>query len=352
MNQILDYTPNKGPNKSSSSDTVVRVFAVLLVIFSLCLLGSGLYSIYKNKETEKQAEVTPTYATIEAIQEGDKAIITVTHDKIIESMVYSWNSDAERSVKGDGQKTLEKELDLPAGENTLHIKVIDVNGVETSFSQEFTAERGLDIMNPVIALSIVDGETEKMLRITATDETKIDFITYRWNDEEEVKVEASEDNDKEIVAEIAIMRGTNDITIVAVDSENNTTTETKSYTGLTKPEIVVTLSEDGSTLIIKTTHENGIKKVYYTLNDNPYEGEFEDSPKEIEFTQALDVGYNRIILTVTSIDGTETIFDGECTYEEPVSEEEPQNEEAPTEEQTNEGTEETTEGEEEQQTEE
>ena len=343
MNQILDYTPNKSPKKSSSSDTVVRVFAILLVIFSLCLLGSGLYSIYKNKEAEKQVEETPTYATIEAVQENDQAVITITHDKIIESMVYSWNSDAERSVKGDGQKTLEKVLDLPAGENTLHIKVIDVNGVETSFSQEFTAESGLDIMNPVISLSIVDGETEKMLRITATDETKIDFITYRWNDEEEVKVEA-EDNDKEIVAEIAIMRGTNDITIVAVDSENNTTTETKSYTGLTKPEIVVTLSEDGSTLVIKTTHENGIKKIYYTLNDNPYEGEFEDSPKEIEFTHALDVGYNRIILTVTSVDGTETVFDGECTYEEPVAEEEQPTEEAPTEE--------TTEGQEEGQTEE
>ena len=106
MNQILDYTPHKSPKKSSSSDTVVRVFAILLVIFSLCLLGSGLYSIYKNKEAEKQVEETPTYAKIEAVQENDQAVITVTHDKIIESMVYSWNSDAERSVKGDGQKTL------------------------------------------------------------------------------------------------------------------------------------------------------------------------------------------------------------------------------------------------------
>ena len=324
MNQILDYAPNGNPKKSSnSSDTVVRVFAVLLVIFSLCLLGSGLYSIFQNKETEKQAEVKPTYATIKAVQEGEQAIITVTHDKVIESMVYSWNSDAERSVKGDGQKTLEKTLDLPAGENTLHIKVIDINKVETSFEQKFVAESGLDIMNPVISLKIVNGEEEKMLQITATDETKIDFLTYRWNDEEEVKVEASEDNDKEIVTEIPIMRGTNDITIVAVDSENNTTTETKSYTGLTKPEIVVTLSGDGSTLIIKTTHENGIKKIYYTLNDTPYEATFEgdDIQQEVEFTQPLNEGYNRLILTVTSVDDTETVFDGECDYAPQVEEE-------------------------------
>ncbi|MCX4302642.1 MAG: hypothetical protein K1W33_02295 [Clostridia bacterium] len=327
MNQILDYTPNKNSKKSSSSsDTVVRVFAVLLVIFSLCLLGSGLYSIFKNKESEKNTNVKPTYATINAVQEGDKAIISVTHDKVIESMVYRWNSDAERSIKGDGKKTIEKELDLPAGENTLYIKVIDVNGVETSSEEKFTAESGLDIMNPVISLNIVNGEEEKMLKITATDETKIDFLTYRWNDEEEVKVEASEDNSKEIVTEIPIMRGTNDITIVAVDSENNTTTETKSYTGLTQPEIVVTLSEDGSTLIIKTTHENGVKKISYKLNDKPYEAEFEGEQiqKEVEFTQGLDEGYNRLVLTVTSVDDTETVFDGECEYAPSAPEEEEQ----------------------------
>lgn len=335
MNQILDYTPNNNSKKSSSSDTVVRVFAVLLVIFSLCLLGSGLYSIFKNKETEKQVDVKPTYAQIEAVQEGDKAVITVTHEKIIESMIYSWNSDAERTIQGGGQKTLEKELDLPAGENTLNIKVIDVDGVETSFEQKFTAESGLDIMNPVISLDIVNGEEEKMLKITATDETKIDFITYRWNNDEEVKVEASEDNDKEIVTEVPILRGTNDITIVAVDSENNTTTEIKSYTGLTKPEIVVNLSEDGSTLNISLSHENGIKKIYYTLNDAPYEAKFEGEQiqKQLEFTQPLDEGYNRIVLTVTSVDDTETVFDGECEYNPAPPEEEPAPEEdAPTEE--------------------
>ncbi len=343
MNQILDYTPNKNSKKSSNSDIIVRVFAVILVIFSLCLLGSGVYSIMKNKETEKQTEVKPTYANIEMVQEGDQAVITVTHDKIIESMVYSWNSDAERSVKGDGQKKLEKTLDLPAGQNTLYIKVIDVNGVETSAHQEFTAESGVDIMNPVISLDIVNGEEEKMLKITATDETKIDFLTYRWNNEEEIKVEASEDNDQEIVVEIPIMRGKNDITIVAVDSENNTTTETKSYTGLTKPEITVTLSVDGSTLIIKATHENGVKGVYYTLNDNPYEGSFEEqgNPKEVEFTQVLDEGYNRLILTVTSVDGTETVFDGECDYIPPAPEEEGEGEpEGELEPQEDEGTEE------------
>lgn len=330
MNQILDYDPGKKSGGSSSgSDKVVRVFAVLLVIFALGLLISGGIGIYKNKQTKKSSSNTPTYATVTAEQTEDgKITVSVSHDKAIEEMFYSWNTSAERSVKGDGSKTLKEELDAPAGTNTLHIKVVDVNGVETSFEKEFTTEQGSDIINPVISITVVDGEGEdklKKLKITATDETSLDFITYRWNDEEETKVEAEESNQKELVIELDILRGTNDITVVAVDSSKNTTTETKSFTALTKPEVVVTLSPDGSQLEVQTTHEKGIAKIYYTLNGREFLKEFtsEETATALNFAQPLDVGYNRFILTVTSVDETETVFDGECEYNPPVQEETP-----------------------------
>lgn len=331
MNQILDYDPNKkSGGTSSGSDKIVRVFAVLLVIFAIGLLVSGAVGIKQNKQNKKNAENKPTYATITATQTSDgKVKVSVEHDKAIEEMFYSWNTSAERSFKGEGTKKLEKELDLPAGTNTLHIKIVDVNKVETSFEKEFTAEDGLDILNPVISITVIDGEGQdklKKLKITATDETKLDFITYRWNDEEETKVEAEESNPKEIVLELDILRGVNDITIVAVDSNNNTTTETKSFTALTKPEVVVMLSADGSTLEIETTHENGISKIYYTLNGREYQAQWagteeEPAPPAVNFTQPLDEGYNRFILTVTSVDDTETVFDGECEYTPPAPEE-------------------------------
>lgn len=361
MNQILDYDPNKKSGGSSSgSDKVVRVFAVLLVLFALGLLISGAIGIHNNSKAKKTNEDKPTYAKIEATQgEDGKVVVSVSHDKAIEEMFYSWDSSAERSFKGEGLTTLEKELDLPAGTHTLHVKVVDVNKVETSFEKEFTAEDGLDILNPVISINVIDGEGEdklKKLKITATDETKLDFITYRWNDEEEIKVEAEENNPKEIVVEIDILRGVNDITIVAVDSSNNTTTETKNFTALTKPDVVVMLSEDQSTLQIETSHENGIKKIYYTLNGREYQAIFgedgETPPPLVNFTQPLDEGYNRFILTVTSVDDTETVFDGECEYNPPApeggeqtegdgqSEEQPTEEQAPEEQPSEEQTEE------------
>ena len=123
--------------------------------------------------------------------------------------------------------------------------------------------------------------------------------------------------------ELDILRGVNDITIVAVDSSNNTTTETKNFTALTKPEVIVTLSADGKNLEIETTHENGISNIYYTLNGREYQANFDGDPENpnptvVNFTQALDEGYNRFILTVKSVDETETVFDGECEYNPPA----------------------------------
>ncbi len=331
MNQILDYNPNnnKSGGNSSGSDKVVKIFAIFLVIFALGLLISGGIGIYKNKQTKKSSGNTPTYAKITAEQneQGNKVTITVTHDKAIEEMFYSWNTSAERSVKGTGEKTLTEEIDVPAKTNTLHVKVIDVDGIETSYEHEFTAEDGLDIIPPKISLDHVDSDSTdklKKLKITAPDESTIDFITYRWNEEEEIKVEAEQQNQKEIVIEIDILKGKNNITVVAVDSSNNTTIETKSFNALTKPEVLVNQSPDGSQLIVQASHENGIAKIYYTMNGQEFMQEYPEGERatDLEFHPVLYEGYNRFILTVTSSDGTETVFDGECQYN-------PQPQEAP-----------------------
>jgi len=313
MNQILDYNPNKKSGKTSGSDKIVRVFAIILIIFALCLVGSGAYGIYKRNQESKTTTKEATKAVIEVEEQDSQAIIKVTHDKAIEKMIYSWNNSKETTEKGTGKNTMEKTISLPAGKNTLSIKVVDIDKVETTFEIVITSEKGVDILNPVIELSITD---DKKLRITATDETSLDFITYRWNTEEEEKVEVTEDSPKKIEIEIEILKGTNDLTIVAVDSSNNTTTETKSFTGVTKPEVVVTLSAEGDSLDIFAKHENGIKEVKFNFNNVDYNVDIgNETPKEIQFVQALAVGYNRIILTVISVDGTETVFDGECTYE-------------------------------------
>lgn len=79
---------------------------------------------------------------------------------------------------------MELNVPMPAGENVLHIKVVDINGVETTYENTFKSESGVDIITPVIEIK-PDGNK---LKVTATDETSLDFLTYRWNSEEEQKL--------------------------------------------------------------------------------------------------------------------------------------------------------------------
>lgn len=310
MNQILDYNPNSRPGKPTGSDKVVRVFAIILIMFAIVLIAVVGYGMFKNKNEINNAAEQVTYANIEVEVNEPKATIKVTHDKNIQKLIYSWNTSSERTIKCS-DKYVEEEIDAPAGNNTLHIKVIDENGTETTHDEEVSSEQGVDIINPIIELSVTE---DKKLKIVVTDETALDFMTYRWNEEDEETVYADEGS-KEIITEIEILKGENDLTVVAVDSSSNTTTETKSFTGLTKPEITVTLSEDGSSIDIKAVHESGIESVAFNFNDVDYNVDIGDeNPTTIQFAQPLEVGYNRIIVTVRSVDGTETKFDGECTY--------------------------------------
>lgn len=310
MNQILDYAPNNKSKKSGGSDKVVRVFAIILILFAIALIGVVVYGMIANKNEMNKESGQITYANIAVDLKEAQVTIKVTHDKNIQKLVYSWNESSERSIKGS-EKYMEETIDVPAGDNTLHIKVIDENGVETTHDEEVSSEQGVDIINPIIELKVID----RKLQIKVTDETALDFMTYRWNEEEEETVYA-EEGSKEIVTDIEILKGENDLTVVAVDASSNTTTETKAFIGLTKPEIKVTLSQDGSSIDIQATHENGIESVAYNLNNVNYNVDIgEGTPTNIQLPpQKLDVGYNRIIITVKSVDGTETTFDGECNY--------------------------------------
>ena len=199
MNQILNSEPennyndynnynnynnnnNNNNKRIKSTDKIVRVFAFCMIIFAVGLISSGVYSYKKNQDYDEQIKTEEkTLANITAEENENEILISVSHDKKINRLVYSWNGKKENTVEGEGN-TLEKTISLPAGENTLYIKVIDEENGESNFEKKFESENGVDIMNPEISLDVVNAK----LVITATDETSLDFLTYRWNDEEDV----------------------------------------------------------------------------------------------------------------------------------------------------------------------
>ncbi len=309
MNQILDYNPNKSSGGGSSgSDKIVRVFAIILAIFAICLLAGGAYGIYKNKHNSNIPTQATSKAQITIEQKETTAVIKVTHDKVIEKLIYNWDSEKETTIKGNGESIMESEIPLFAGDHVLNIKVIDIDKNETTFEQAISSETGEDKIYPVIKLEVTD---ERKLKIIATDETAIDFVTYRWNDEEEQKVEETDEEGKQIEFEIEILKGNNDLTIVAVDKSNNTTTESKNFSGVTKPDVKITISADKTKADVYCFHENGLKEIKVKINDGAeqYVGFPEDdpNPREARFSFDLPQGNADVTVTASSVDETETV---------------------------------------------
>ena len=86
MNQILDYNPNKssgGRPSGGGSDGLVRIFAIGLILFAICLVIGGAYGVYNNREKEEKPAVTVTEAKIEVEQKEDMK-------KIFKKLYYSF----------------------------------------------------------------------------------------------------------------------------------------------------------------------------------------------------------------------------------------------------------------------
>ena len=110
--------------------------------------------------------------------------------------------------------------------------------------------------------------------------------------------------------DIDINKGTHDLTVSAVDKNNNTTTEIKSFAGVTKPVVTITVSADKKSIDVYTSHENGIDQIKLNINGQDYDvGVPEDKPKEISFNVGLPSGNNTVKVTAISVEKTETIVE-------------------------------------------
>lgn len=323
MNQILEYSPNKNSGGGASgSDKIVRIFALILIIFALCFIAVGGYGfIKKNKNVTDVNAPTQTEAKIEVEVSDTTATIKVSHDKAIEKVIYSWDNDKEIVDKGNGTSQKEIEIQLPAGEHTLTIKVVDVEGFETSYKKSITSENGTDIVNPEIKIVVTE---DKKLKITATDETEIAYVTYKWNNDEEIVVDERDEEKKKIEFEIEILKGNNDLTVIAVDANNRTTTENKSFSGVTKPEVKITVASDKKSIHVDCFHEKGLKKVTLNSNGTDYDVAIGDgTPTDVNFDFALPEGNATIKVTATSVDDTVTEATEEIVPDQPEEPAEP-----------------------------
>ena len=374
MNQILDYDvggsgdnngkpnkPNKknkkdfsggnnfnngmgGGGKTSISDKVIKVFAFLMIILAIALIASGAMSLLKNKKdetkkTKKTSQVTEVKAEITADLDEIAGVVTINVDSpiTISKMIYSWDEGHDNVVSGEKQTSLQEETIVPSGKHALHVQVTDEENNKTVEEFEFDSPVGIDTTQPKITLTVTE---DKKLLVTASDDTSISYVTYTWNEGDTVTMTPEEENPKEYEFELEIPKGKNTIVVFAVDGSemSNAKTVSKVLEGVTKPLINYGfLDDEGKVLQITCTHENGIKKIYYTLNGQAYQWEAQEGElqKEVTFTQEAVPGHNKMTITVTSVDDTTADFNPEWDYG--AEEEQPSEETTQTETESDEG---------------
>ena len=283
MNQILITNDKKG-EFSKDIKPVIKFFAIVIIIVALLLLSIGGYNLY-NSLKNKNAYPKPS---LSVEKNGSAVSINVKGEIGVNKLEYSWNDGNITVLKGNGKKDVSFDIEIPQGDNTLNISVIDVEGNKTNFNGTQVAFTNTDdTVKPVISIVNSDGK----LVITATDEKEIVYLSYQWEGEEEVKIDASEDNKQSITQKVDVQKGTKKLTISAADKTGNKETITKNVVGSNGPEIKVTV--ENQNFVVKVTDEYGLTKIEYTLNNKVYT--VEDLPskaKEFEFKVPLEDGVN------------------------------------------------------------
>lgn len=318
MNQIL-LTNNQNNKKKNSNNyngnnsgdmkKIIIFFSTAILIFAIAIIGVYAYKISKGKE---EKPIGKPELSLEQTENEVKIIANA--DAGITKLIYTWNDEEPNEVEMNGRTTHEEALEIPEGQNSLNVKIIDQNGEEIETNQEFYIEEDKEKPNIEIDETIGNGK----VKITATDENNIiKYITYKWNDEEETTIEAESENQAIIETTIDVKRGKNTLTVTAVNGLAKEETIEKIFNGVNNPVIEVTKDEDK--LYMKITHDMGFKKITFTVNEQEYIYDenfsgYDSEQKEISYKFDLIQGENTVIIHAISTENTETTYKGKCNH--------------------------------------
>ena len=327
MNQILMTDDNKPKenktffnnkkeknlSEESKTKSIVKYFAIFIIVFGLSMIGSGSLAAYEQYKENKNYKIP----VVSVERKGNKITINAQNEIGIRYLSYSWNSsNKETTIEGKSKKEVETTTNIIPGNNRLNIKVVDTRGKLKQFSKDFIQE-DQDITEPEIDIS---SEGAK-IKIVATDDTEIAYIKYKYGDSEEVEVKATEDDPTTITAYVEdVINDTVTLHVEAVDIAKNEKVIDQQIMGVKRPTIsVVPDTNDPDYLIITVNAEEGLRMVAFYINEQLYQTDPNTSLNAKEFTYRIkaEKGENGITsVKVNAYSMTEQIqeFKGEYRH--------------------------------------
>ena len=302
MNQILS-TSMPMDNKRSKQKvrthkpvaigSILKIFAIIMLIFGIFVVGNGVYAIYKNQMQIIEESLEPT---ISIENKTEKSILLkVMHQRVITKVEYRWNEQEPVVINGNNGKYVEKEITIPSGKNMLYVVVQDEKGKEITYNKQYEVESDIKFE--------VSGNK---IRISYESDVLISYLTYRWDDGEENTITI---NNTAIDEEIDAMKGLHELTVIVVDENNNTDTKIQKINGISKPKVEIDYDDEVRHFVIKTSDDEQLSKVEFKLNQDEsqiYVLNLEEmNLKELEYTLPMEmqVGENILEVTVYNING-------------------------------------------------
>lgn len=301
MNQILSIDNNSQKEKGKKSkkkdkiknnapieiQTILKFFTISMLVFGICMIGTGSYSMFK-EATKGETKTKPVIYVEEASETEIR--LRVTHDKVLSTISYDWNGEQTNYVPCSGKKMVETTIEIPQGTNTLKVYASDVNGQQIEYQKVYTIESDININ--------IEPEGNN-LKVTANGLNQLQYMTYRWDDDDETRVDIESNQIEET---IEIPKGLHTLTVIVVDINNHTETKEQEVKGVTKPKLDV--STDGENFIIHASDEQGLTKVEFIINQvDKYRLDLEaelspEERKEFEYSYPLNDGENKLEVTI------------------------------------------------------
>ena len=303
MNQILvlENKAKKKKTKTMSSGpadikNILRFFAVVLIIFATVMIGHSSYAIYR----EAKGNNTNYLANISITRVNDTLLVDVQSTYIIDRFKYSWKNSQQTSVPEEST-SFQEEIILPSENNILTIVLEDETGRATTYTREIILD-GIDIVEP--SIEVEQGQGLSAI-ITATDETQINYMTYRIDDGEEIRIDKNNVADTTIKYAITdIPRGEHTIYVTAVDSFGNTEEiEQTIIVSSAMPSIdSIDIDEESGKILIKASDLDGLQSIDVNINGAEYHMD-NINRTEATFSLNLRQGTNTLSIKLTNVNG-------------------------------------------------
>lgn len=291
MNQILQVKQTKSVQKIVDIKKIVMFILTIIIIFGLGIFGYFIYQniINGNNEVPGIIDVPTSNINLEKTSEN-KLIISVENQSGISTISYNWNNGEIQTIEVDGKNNIEKTIDIPLGENTIHILVIDINGNASKKQETYVIE----VPRPEIELSVVG----KDIKITVTSEVELSEITYQWNSDKVKKEDMSTYQDRNnFEKKIEIPLGQNTLKIIAVDINGGKTEKTQEIKGVTKATTTTKVQEGYLHFTVKA--KENILKVEFEFNGQKYlmNTDTFGETKTVHYKVKLEEGRNYLKVT-------------------------------------------------------